>query len=244
MNKSYIYEQKSILKTTKLWLNPKDAASLGNPANDDLISQWDGLTGGSFTNGTPANQPIYKNSGINGLPSIKFDGVNDDLSGSFTALNGANSHTTFAVFSKPTDNQGVILVNNDTFLTGAGLYMTNNTSPNGYRYLHRMPLGNSGGDNLSVGTMPINTPQIMTAIRDANAGTQEIFVNGISQGSISSLISGAFNGLANLTIGSNSGTVFYDGYIGEIIIFDRALSVSQRMAIEKYLSSGWNINLT
>jgi hypothetical protein len=44
-------------------------------------------------------------------------------------------------------------------------------------------------------------------------------------------------------VGSAAFSTYYDGDIGEIIIFDRALKTEERQSIEKYLGQKWGIKI-
>ena len=46
------------------------------------------------------------------------------------------------------------------------------------------------------------------------------------------------------TIGGSIGQLLFNGDIGEIIIFDRELSPTERTSIEAYLSNKWGIDLS
>ena len=78
-----------------LWL---DASEGITKDGSNLVSQWDDQSGNSnnVVQATTANKPTWVDSTLNGLPVIRFDGSNDDLSKS-TFAGGAISQA-FYIF--------------------------------------------------------------------------------------------------------------------------------------------------
>ena len=245
MSKAYIYEQKSILKTARIWLDANNAASLGNPVNDDPISQWNDISGSgdNATQTTPTRQPLYKTNAINGLPALRFDGINDFMLANGIASVADDSHTIFIVMKMGavgSDGEAIIAWNSAGGDNTEVLYIygTSQAAPGQIvRFV-------GGSFDLILDQDIRNSTSLLTFVVDFGATTNDI--------------TSYLNGIENLTVNSanpNAGTTFsigqeYDGTspsnfltgdIGEIIIFDRVLQESQRKAIEAYLSNKWSI---
>jgi hypothetical protein len=83
------------------WFDAADQGSLGNSGNNTTVAAWSnkGTEGGSASQGTPTNQPIYDAVALSGTrPGILFDGVNDNLIINTTVMRGNTSHALFWVF--------------------------------------------------------------------------------------------------------------------------------------------------
>ena len=229
-----------------LWFETTSKDSLASTMRVDGadVTQWNDINPQSTTKhdvqASGSEIPTFDDDGINGLPAIKFDGVDDQFTAAFTAMRGANSHTSFVVFTKPTTGSGTILVTGSSNL--AGLYMEVGTASSGYRYTHRSPVTNLGGDNIASGDMPLNTAQIFTATRNHLLGEMHTYVNGVLEDSLTTFVApDGLSGVTDIWIGSNVTGRFFDGHIGEIIIFERALSDFERGEVEDYLKDKWKI---
>lgn len=95
----------------KLWLR----ADLGVTLNGGDVSAWanQGTLGGSFDQGTPANQPLFtaSDANLNGQPSVTFTGANSDRLVSSLAASAWNflhdgTGATLFVVCRPTGGSG------------------------------------------------------------------------------------------------------------------------------------------
>lgn len=70
----------------QLWL---DANAIVGLVDGDPVSTWDDESGNGndATQGTAANQPVYKTNIVNGLPVVRFDNTNDGMVTGYTASN-------------------------------------------------------------------------------------------------------------------------------------------------------------
>lgn len=142
-----------------------------------------------------------------------------------------SSNYTFFIVIKPNSlsNNDVILGKNHTTCFGTALWSSSGItlrSTNGGQYTLYNDLN----------------PSIITISRSSST-THFVFRNGDH---ISNFAAAANStSVADLlsSIGSScNGNYPYDGYIGEIIVFNRELSLSERGRIEKYLSNKWNLS--
>lgn len=103
----------------------------------------------------------------------------------------------------------------------------------------------SGQSSVSVPTTAIsNTWQLLQGInRDPDSASNLTFyVNGVRQTAGSTGVTGS-NISSNLFINgrNNTNTLSYPAYLAEIIIYSRGLPVAERMIVESYLMSKWNL---
>lgn len=238
MSKAYIYEQKSILKTARIWLDANNAASLGNPVNDDPISQWNDVSGSgnNATQTTPANQPLYKTNAINGLPVLSFNGTSNFFNLPDGTIPYGNSSYTVFIVSK----SNTVAIDTQTFLAAGG---GAGNQALGFRYASGSLLNDYWWANDIVSaTLTITDPNIATFTYN-NAVGRAIFHNGVDITEFSAAVSSTSRNTVqtNNFIGKNTSGQFLNSGLGEIIIFDRALNTTQRKAIEEYLSNKWSI---
>jgi len=237
-------------------------------AADGGVARWEDKSGNArhATQSTQANRPVRKTSQKNGLDTILFDGSNDSLSisGSNSSLKFLHStqNTVFIVVrcgtSANPDFIGTILDStNDLSTPGPGIFLwydDRNSEPRNNWLLYF--LFNSGtilpdpyvAGVESADTLTANTYLTLALTVDPTSGTAanriKFRVNGGSASGSNTYTQTAStaNSKGSLTIGS-SGTNLYPflGNLAEIIIYNAALSDTDRAAVESYLMSKWGI---
>jgi PKD repeat protein len=214
----------------RLWLR----ADNGVTVNGSSVNSWlDGSSNGlNAIQNTPANQPIYipTNNTLNQKPSIKFDGVNDVLTGSLIPRFNSNSLSVFVVGNG--GNQST--TNAVMFSSGA--------SSTGWLFTRRASAGRIGvinNNNVLVGAttvLPNSGYDFKLFGYNKLFGTSaQIKVNGINE--ISSTTAAAIGGFtnANYQVGAGNSTNFFNGEIAEIIAFTKTLTLQEQTNVEKYL---------
>ena len=219
------------------------------PGTDgNTVACWQDQSGNNFdfTNSL-ANPPTYEltETGINSQPSLQF--ANDRLVyTNFPALTGVNDYAIYGVSLHGAIGQSLI-GGVQTGGSGHGVQIAS-WSGNNVRFLHRMPFGGSGGNDLIMtnNAYTANTPHIVTAIRNRSSNIQSARVDG---GTLQSIATSATVYSSNLDIavgnrsgGANTGHALA-GYIGEVIIFSEAPADVRRLLVENYLSSKFNITI-
>jgi hypothetical protein len=213
-----------------------------NPEDKQPIGRWNDLnpTTLNFSYKNPASQdtsalqPLYMKDGINGLPALFFDGIDD-----FLKYNGnflVNSDYTIFVVEART-----VGVSNNFFLGGSESTESNNlilgySSSTTITHSH---LGSANKIENTISAYGAPTPRLHTFAFGRKFG-KESYTNGGQKISSSSQI----NSLAsypNSSIGKAYTTYYFKGYIGEIIVYSRDLSDSDRKLIETYLIEKWRI---
>lgn len=189
-----------------------------------------------------ANQPRTGDNTINGHNVITFDGVNDVLFNSnFSGLDQADGYTIFMV-TRPANTSNEVLLSMTVPVGATGIFLQKDTN---LRFLHRFPYGFGGGDDVNNAgpTIPL-VPQILTYRRDKAGNLQEVFRDSSFLKS-STVSQDAFDtATKRLNIGAfDGGTIAFTADIGEVIIYDTALSDLERGAVEQYLSTKYAIPL-
>ncbi len=210
-----------------LWLDASDAASISHSAN--AVSQLDDKSGNDrhATQGTGANKPTTNTRTIGGLNVLDFDGTGDFLTiPSITST----AYTVFCVFNtdgyaaskgfigSPTGNNGAMVFG--PRFTNGGLAFT--SSGVAVRLASTTAISN-GIDYIASG-------------RSSAAGSN-IQVNGADAGS--NATNAGYTAPSSL-IGRYLDE-YYNGAIGELIVFSRALADPEMNEIGNYLAAKWGL---
>ncbi len=210
----------------QLWL---DAGQLTGLSNNDPLSTWtDFSTHGHNATQSGSARPTYKTNVQNGIPAILFAAASTQfVTGALTL---SQPMTLFAVvkhlntghtyeFYLDCDTNRVAFLRLDQAAPGFEVYagsdgFTTVAQDTNWHYLTGVVNGSSS---------------IVTV--DGSATT------GLTAGS-NSLGPNFFIGASNAVI---SGRAPMDGYIGEFIIYDTALSSGDRVLVQNYLKSKWGL---
>lgn len=221
-----------------LWL---DASQLGL-TNGASVSSWTSLgtvsyTASSFTNSTPA--PSFAAKGQNGLGIVTYRAGSGHSIPNFVL---AQTMSVFQVFYPVDQDSGSpFLEHSVNENTNAGFYLYSAGGQN---------FGiNTGSGQVAVNignTTLANRWQLIEGINpDLNgnpSGTMSYYVNGglLASGATQS---GSTTVTATLYINGRGGanSVSYNCYMAELIIYNVALSITQRIQVEQYLFAKWGI---
>lgn len=242
------------------WFDADDLSTITTESSSRNVRYWAdkstsniSLTGGGLT---LANEPLSVLGGLNGRNTMRFDG-GDYIYGPFNT-----SYTEFTIFLvmrgdiTTTNYQYPFSINNGT--------NTNNfhfdiNDPDGSAFARTLWVyWNSGGSPYSV--LPLTSPNTTSDFlqgsptlltfshTNAGGGSNIIYVNGrqrtdqSNSGTQTITIGGSG---FNLYMGANStgpGGPYY-GDIGELIIYSRQLSATERSQVQNYLANKWRIPL-
>lgn len=221
--------------------------SSSEATNSSTVSTWydinsQGLVALNATQSTGAKKPIYTTRAINGLPALKFDGSATYLETAYNPDLNPSKITIFAVVqtSAATTYGSVVSSRDDTPQRGYMIYAAPN-SPVNYEAWFGNGVSTWAGNTVT-SAIALSVPTILSV---TNTGTtMSLYKNGTSVGSTSATM--AQNTAQKLLIGAGknedvSPDYYYNGYIGELIIFKRYLKTEERKSVEKYLSRKWGI---
>lgn len=225
------------------------AGDLVSPVSDgSTVGIWEnaGSAGapGNAQNGSAGFQPTYHANVLNGLPVVRFDGINDYLgAASVSSLIGSSSWTTFAIFRAIT--------------------MTDNNDVYGYN--SQAIWGDSGSGYIG---MPVEaysgTPSVMAYTWNATASPKQTINLGqftfavASHSGLSNYIQSASAGSGNpgtvtsgpgadepttgaLSVGKYGQTL--DGDIAEILMYNRTLTSEEFDSVTAYLNEKYALGI-
>lgn len=243
------------LSGLQLWLdastvNTNDATQARTSGSDVFIQQWNDQSGQAqnATQGNTDKHPRYiaNPPGLNGHPTLRFDGINDELvipsvlaENEFTLLVVARANNSHEI--DPESNTGTRGVSGQRYLFGA-----------------RHGGSTAAGMGVSMGTNGVSVYEHgagympATAVSDVPLpGYAAISINYTNrtpalhtQGSLASagIISARDPVRAPDQIGNGAYGAF-DGDIAEILLYDRSLNEAERVGLEQYLSAKYDLGI-
>lgn len=257
-----------LIPNLALWLETTSETSFPNSdsLNDKTaVSIWYDINPqesikSNATQSTSTYQPIYYKNSINGLPSLKFDGSDDIISSDEPYLKSGfpaifNNFSVFVV-ALPTTTTTVITESNS---------LSDQQGSSGQKYVLGAKHGDSfyssisgsSGIGISFGTNTIQffehsnayMPGVLSYTVTNNKPaviemkmldkTTTLYLNGtFAKTGLTSLKNYVFP--PHQFGGGLWG--YFQGYIGEIIVFSRTLDDDEREAVNSYLKEKWNIS--
>jgi autotransporter-associated beta strand protein len=239
--------------TPTLWLDASNISTLATNANGtgeitvsgQPVGYWGDLSGNNkpAKQSTLASRPTYmtKVAEFNERAVLQFDGVNDDLT-SLLDINATNipNMTLIMVYRQvaKTANGGLWGHDNGSWDRLQLLNFTAGGQYNEYpisTYYSRTP----------VKGMSTNAVLIYSAVlKNGVANSSYVYVNGLSDSNngLPAFTSQEYDtGLASFTLGNIAPGSGYRGNIqvGEVLVYNTALSDASRVAVEAYLRGKW-----
>ena len=223
-----------------LWLR-SDMGVTSSGGNPDSVSSWLDLSGSSNdgTQSTTANQPQLIQNAVNGWPSI-----NTVVSGrTLTYLNLPSGFANltpgvslFAVTS-PAGTGPMLDVGNgatsDNFTLGNNSTSTTETVTS-YN-------GSTASSVSAASALTLNQYQLLGAIQNGS-GTGTIYVNGLQKATGSLSNPNNLSRTINHVASNNNQSAFYTGSFTEMLLYNRALTISEQAAANAYLLQRYQLN--
>jgi len=193
----------------------------------NLVTNWADQSGSGHSVEALCNYPTYNSSVINSKPAIDF--FETALSGPI-GFNFENDNTLFIVFKARNVTAGAL------WGQGAGEFIS--ALSGGYTQISN---SNVEGVVTSNTASSVNTTYLFASRNSSNNFT--IYLNGNQTGSTS--YSGFAGASTSQFIGADyeedEPNYFYNGYIPEIIIYNRAITTPERQQVEAYLMGKYAI---
>ena len=230
----------------QLWLDASDASTLFNAttggslvAADGTVKRWADKSGNNRHATEATNGPTRKASQINNLDALQFNGTSNFLQGSSSPASG-NTRTVF-------------IVGKSNLATGSELFQIGLYRATGFCgfLLRQLAVGNDwyvSGDvstnNCYVASRQLTiTSPFLACVRQSSTTSLQYFHNRTSYNVVGSL--GSFQANPGYFIGKARSEIedltFWGGSVGEVIVYDYALSDTDRAAVEAYLIAKWGI---
>jgi hypothetical protein len=218
-----------------LWLK----ADVGVTASASKVSQWADQSGGNrhAVQTTAANQPALVPNAVKGLPAVSFDGTDDFMS--FTlAVNGLTAMTIALVSACDLNiNGGTWGVERaPVYWEQTGEWGSVHLSP--FQTNVKFRFGTGQLSNLPSYARPVSIGNAFSlSISVKNGTTDSLFVAGTQVASQSGKLS-------TINYTSNTGwlgrgrpnTTYFPGKIAELLVYNRALTDTERKQVEQYLN--------
>jgi hypothetical protein len=226
-----------------------EANSLGL-ADGTAVDIWPDKTanGNNATQTTVAARPIYRAAGLNGQPSVQFDGVDDN----FDLVASAG-----AIFQNA--NEGtIVLVATDTNITDTAahqvVFFSRNTTATRFAVVHSAAnqyqiaarrLDADAAANL-FGVQVAAGPVLEVSVANWAAGTGQHYLNGTLDIDAPFTSAGATSNTAgtNNQIGmQGNGTNFFPGHIALIAVYNVVLTPVERLQLGRYVQNTYGITV-
>ncbi len=213
-----------------LWLDASDAGTITHSAGS--VSQWDDKSGNNnhVTQGTASRQPTTNSVTIGSKNAIDFDG--SDFMDFTAAISRTSGYTVF-------------VVTNVTNTNGNKVFVSGTTGSFAFRVDQNEQLDIVRVDQVVVlsGTIQITAAtDTIVACRSSAAGNNTI-IDGVTANSNATNPSYTAN---TDRLGAQSGITqfFFDGSMGEIIVYTGVKTDSEVNQIGDYLASKWGTTWT
>ena len=218
-----------------LWLDAADLDGDGvqegaaeSGLNGSAVATWadkSGL-GRHAVQNTVAWQPTYVQGGLNGLPTIRYDGANDALRVANIPTMTGNTNSLFWV-QRTTDSNYMPIMANSTANANNGGWLLMANPGDGRTDLTGSGNAHSAASYWANGVQPGWT----------NAGTAWNTLNGNT--SVVGVVNQPFNWNGSLQTSGYGGSWTFAGDIPEIVVTSSTLSAADRQLLEGYLAWKW-----
>jgi len=243
------------VKNLSLWIDSTSEKSFDDIEAEDnaKITNWYDINPqtsvkNNFTQSIIIRKPTYTFGAINGLPALRFnkESVGSEDFMSSVGFGGISSSSTiFLVIKTPS-----ILSSAQTIISKV---ISDNSGTNLQADINSTELlycDGTDAQNCYTGTTEISTNQvyvisIVYSFNTIDTGIK-FYKNGGIAISATTSNSPETSGTGDLFIGKSglSGVEqYFNGHIGEVIIFDRALKDEERISIQNYLGKKWGVKI-
>lgn len=219
-----------------LWLKA-DALAL---TDGSAVATWTDSSGAGNTasQGTGPNQPIYKTNIANGMPVVRFDGSNDNL----TIVDNGTLDLT--------GDQSIFVVVKYAGTIGALIAHYETGSPfNGWGFdigvngINKLGYWSSTKGSRLIDAGTISTTAFHVALVTRTSGTAQFYTDGTAGSNTTGTGNVAQNVTAIIGILPGGSASPLNGDIAEIIIYNVALSTANRNAVTAYLGTKYGITV-
>lgn len=207
------------------------------------VSQWLDVSGKGrhALQSNSSKQPDLVNNAANGHPSIEFNGTSDFFQLTPVDFNAMQNGLTMFVVTKPTavaaNARFIEFGNGNTANNNVWLSQPNSTDVSFYSYN-----GTTSGSITATNCVALNQYQGIEA-QFSPSTVETIWVNGNSK--TTGTLSLPFNTRTTDFIGTNTAqSIFFQGQIAEILVYESALSSTDRVKVEQYLQQRYQLGLT
>jgi hypothetical protein len=201
-------------------------------ADGDPVGEWQDQSGNGrhFSQSTEANRPTLKLNIQNGLPVVRLDGSNDSLISSAFQTFPSKRGTLYAVYKNTDSAYGVILATFPAAVTDWEWLGAKAASK--YKWY-------DGAASHLAAVFDLAGWMLHGVIRDGDTSLTS-YVNGALADTFTITNNQPSSGAVSLGAATD-GTETLAGDLGEILIFDTALSAQEQADLEGYLNTRWGV---
>lgn len=224
-----------------------DASKVKNLANTNTISMFynEGSFGNQGTTGTFNGSPQWIDNAINDMPAFQLNGSSQYLS--FGNVFNLNSAISVFIVTKFTGNAGIIGKSSDVLKSGR--WAISRTSSLGLNFLIDTTAVSPNIAAINDPDSLTSNPQIINAVWDKT--NMYLYQNGDCKRILSNPSNTTYSTSDSFFIGvsqNSTGTAplagtYMNGYIGEVLIYNKQLTQVERESVEAYLSQKWRISI-
>jgi FtsP/CotA-like multicopper oxidase with cupredoxin domain len=233
------FTPKTSIPNLQAWYDASAAANLTQSSGK--VSAWTDLSGNGNTlaQSTASLQPAYTATGINGLGSLTFSGGPYLLSSNAKFSSDLfNESTVFVVSNQSNSSQS-------SSIAWSGPYLSD---PRWNLRLSEAGVSNFDFNNKSAGRLSVsdvpNGPAIWTAAGSESKDAQYLRKDGNTLSSSTgpgATVSGSYPLAVGATVNGGSAGYQYTGQIGEMLVYNRLLSLTETQSVEGYLACKWGL---
>lgn len=209
-----------------LWFDASDASTITSSAG--AVSQWRDKSTSAIlaSQAVGTQQPTISVADQNGLNTIKFVSANAQVLTFNTSVNVDTDYTLLSVFKRTASSSEV----------NALAYSIGGTNAFGNVYYSDNNIYISNSSGFYNGVAPNNTTyDLVTSQLTASTGIARFNLAPVTLG----FTSGGGRSAIFDNIGARGGTVSIDGSIGEILLYNNAISAPNLSSAESYLRTRW-----
>lgn len=222
------------IKDLSLWLESSIEKSFADGSTYDghAITKWNDIeiSTNKVTISAVGTGATYANT-INYIPAVAFDGTSSNYLQISDASFINNTDYTITILEKRKSNASDNYFIGDSPTGTANQKLALGYSLNG-QIIHAQ---GTNSYTANVSAYSSGKPRIFTFVSDSTSGKQ-MYVDGVLVKT--SADTTKLSGITSLAIGKS-----YNGEIGEIAIFSRALKTEERQSVEDYISKKWSSKL-
>jgi hypothetical protein len=224
-----------------LWLK----ADYGIATSGTSVTDWFDMSNqdNAATQTTGADQPTLVTNAVNGMPAVSFDGASDSMQLPSGFSNFAAGASIFVVY-KPTavtaDARIIEFGNRTTPAPGSPRDMIYVSEPNNTDLKFTAYNATTSSSLTATSAVTLNSYQLSEVVH-SGAGSATIYTTGVqsAQGSVSNINTTT---RTNNFVGRDFGaTLFFQGEIAEIIVYNSAISAANRAKVEAYLFARYGL---
>jgi len=228
--------------TTALWLDAADASTITESGG--AVSQWNDKSGNGrdISQASSTQRPTLATTGLNGKPTLDFDGSNDYLFNASVGASGLSNATIISVFKQVTgganEDHQIAIGQTGTAGKVRGFYRP----PNGtVLAFAAWAIIQSSSFSLDIG----GGHHIFGFANTALSGSNNLAM--FKDGSVETLTASAAlsTTLDGFSVGSLQGASVGNYYsnisVAEIIVLYEAISAVNRQKLEGYLAHKWGL---